>query len=132
MSLNVRLFVSSVAEEVSEVMSAPGFTNPFMSKSSLRLYFTLLAEPRVWLSPTILIFCFFSLLGIIWAFLGLLFQIYIDFCTRLFEVRYTMNHWVILRYRFVGFFYPTFDGDKVVYNHWNGTSGVFSISGYFS
>ena len=59
MSLNVRLFVSSVTEEVSEVMSTPGFKNP-MSKSSLRLYFILLAETCVWLSPTIMIFCFFS------------------------------------------------------------------------
>ena len=59
MSLSVRLFVSSVAEEVSEVMSAPGFTNPFMSKSSMR-YFILLAEPRVWLLPTITVFLFFS------------------------------------------------------------------------
>ena len=111
MSLNVRLFVSSVTEEVSEVMSTPGFKNP-MSKSSLRLYFILLAETCVWLSPTIMIFCFFScweLFGRCWdsCFKSYgWFQIYIDFCTRHFEVRYTMNYWVILRYRFVGFFLP--------------------------
>jgi hypothetical protein len=56
MSLNVRRFVPSVIAEVTEVMSAPGFTNPFISNSSLRLCFILLAESRVLLSPTIMIF----------------------------------------------------------------------------